>query len=62
VAVVHLDPIDNTLPVAALTATDRGAESRFLPTPLAFDAPVSGGFYIIFAVLIQFVGRRCMTN
>jgi len=45
VAVVHRRPRLQCLPVAALTQAvkpDIGSESRFLPTPLAFDAPVRG--------------------
>jgi len=40
---VHRRPRLQHLPVAALTQAvkpDIGLESRFLPTPLAFDAPV----------------------
>jgi len=39
------DRVDNTWPVAALTAGIKArytSESRFLPTPPAFDAPVMG--------------------
>ena len=39
------DRVYNTWPVAALTQEvnpDIGSESRFLPTPPAFDAPVRG--------------------
>ena len=45
VAVVHRRPRLQRLPVAALTQAvklDIGPESRFLPTPPAFDAPVRG--------------------
>jgi len=39
------DPVYNTWPVLALTQAvkpDIGSESRFLPTPPAFDAPLGG--------------------
>ena len=42
------DRVYNTWPVAALKQAvkpDIGSESGFLPTPLAFDAPVGGGGY-----------------
>ena len=45
-AVLHRRPRWQHLPVAALTQAvkpDIGSESRFLPTPPAFDAPVRGG-------------------
>jgi len=44
-AVLHRRPRLQHLPVAALTQAvkpDIGSESRFLPTPPAFDAPVRG--------------------
>ena len=44
--VVWWHHIDNTWPVAVLTARmklDIGSESWFLPTPSAFDVPVGGG-------------------
>jgi len=44
VAVVHRRPRSQHLPVAALTQAvtpDIGSESRFLPTPPAFDALVA---------------------
>ena len=37
------DFVDNSWHVAALTAGEIGSESRFLPTPPAFDAPRYGG-------------------
>ena len=42
--VVRQRRIDNTWPVAALLRVkpDIGSESRFLPTPPAFDAPLGG--------------------
>jgi len=48
VAVVHRRPYLQHLPVAALTQYTGiqaiiGSESRFLPTPRAFDAPLGGG-------------------
>ena len=45
-AVLHRRPRWQHLPVAALTQAvkpDIGSESRFLPTPPAFDAPIRGG-------------------
>ena len=45
VAVVHRRPCLQHLPAAALTQAvkpDIGSESRFLPTPPAFDAPFTG--------------------
>jgi len=44
--VVRRRRIDNTCPVAALTARSKvryRLRSRFLPTPPAFDAPAGGG-------------------
>ena len=44
-AVLHRRPCLQHLPVAALTQAvkpDIGSESRFLPTPPAFDAPLGG--------------------
>jgi len=47
IVAIHRRPRLQHLPIAALTQAvkpDIGSESRFLPTPPAFDAPVKGGF------------------
>ena len=57
-AVVHRRPRLQYLPVAALTQAvkpDIDSESRLLPTPPAFDAPVRGVPVVIFLVVLLVV-------